>query len=282
VLAWRFRTAPLDRQVCAFGQLESIWPTHGSVLVQNNTLYVTAGRSTYLDGGIVLYRLDPLTGQQLSRTVVTHIDPETDKQTGAEDRKLYGFDMEGATTDILSGDGESVFMKHLHFNAAGKEIDRVKPHLFSITGFLVEDWFVRTYWLMGTDVQAGWGGWAKAAATALSGRILCYDQQYVFGYGRKAIEGGRTGHRANEYQLFCEKRLGDTAPVEAAKQRKRRGQPAKESSIWVDDQSLVVRAMVLAGDKLVLAERVCNCTPFSPRNVARASASLTNRNGFDL
>ena len=110
-LAWRFRTAPLDRQICAFGQLESVWPSHGSVLVQNHTLYVTAGRSTYLDGGIVLYRLNPITGEQLSQTVVTHIDPATDKQTGAEDRKVYGFDMEGATTDILSGDGESVFLE---------------------------------------------------------------------------------------------------------------------------------------------------------------------------
>ncbi len=253
LLAWRFRTAPLDRQICAFGQLESVWPTHGSVLVQNKTLYVTAGRSTYLDGGIVLYRLDPLTGQQLSRTVVADIDPKTDKQTGAEDRKLYGFDMAGATTDILSGNGDSVFMKHLHFNASGKEVERNKPHLFSITGFLVEDWFVRTYWLLGTDVGAGWGGWAKAAKTAISGRILCYDDELVFGYGRKAIEGARTGHRANDYRLFCARRLGDATPIEADKQRKRRGKDVRDSAIWTDDQSIMVRAMVLAGDKLVLA-----------------------------
>lgn len=252
-LVWRFRAAPLDRQICVFGQLESVWPAHGSVLVQNDSLYVTAGRSTYLDGGIVLYRLDPSTGKQLARTVVTDIDPATDKQTGAEDRKLYGFDMEGATSDILSGDGESVFMKHLHFDASGKEVERTKPHLFSITGFLIEDWFVRTYWLVGTDVQAGWGGWARAASKALSGRILCYGDDVVFGYGRKAIEGGRTGHRANDYQLFCEKRLGDAAPVEAAKKRKRRGEPPANSAVWTDDESLIVRAMVATDDKLLLA-----------------------------
>ncbi len=253
VLVWRFRTAPLDRQICAFGQLESVWPTHGSVLVQNDTLYVTAGRSTYLDGGIVLYRLNPQTGAQLSRTVVTDIDPKTDKQTGAEDRKLYGFDMAGATSDIMSGDGESVFMKHLHFDATGTEIERNKPHLFSITGFLVEDWFVRTYWLLGTDVGAGWGGWARAAKSSLSGRILSYNDQFVFGYGRKAIEAGRTGHRANDYRLFCEKRRGLDAPVVATKQRKRRGEDPDESVIWNDERSIMVRAMVLAGDKLVLA-----------------------------
>ncbi|MHC4560701.1 MAG: outer membrane protein assembly factor BamB family protein, partial [Planctomycetota bacterium] len=66
-LAWRFRAAPQERQVGVFDQLESVWPVHGAVLVQNDTLYFTAGRSTYLDCGIVLYRLDPCTGKELSR-----------------------------------------------------------------------------------------------------------------------------------------------------------------------------------------------------------------------
>ncbi len=63
-LAWRFRAAPKDRLVSIWGQIESAWPVHGSVLVQNDTLYVTAGRSSYLDGGIVLYTLAPATGKQ--------------------------------------------------------------------------------------------------------------------------------------------------------------------------------------------------------------------------
>ena len=58
-LVWRFRAAPAERLVGVHGQLESIWPVHGAVLIQNDTIYATAGRSSYLDGGIVLYRLDP-------------------------------------------------------------------------------------------------------------------------------------------------------------------------------------------------------------------------------
>jgi len=51
-LAWRFLAAPLDRRVASDDQIESTWPVHGSVLVENGTAYCTAGRSTYLDGGI--------------------------------------------------------------------------------------------------------------------------------------------------------------------------------------------------------------------------------------
>ncbi|GAG88400.1 unnamed protein product, partial [marine sediment metagenome] len=63
VLAWRFRAAPIDQRLMAFEQLESVWPVHGSVLVQDGTVYCVAGRSMFLDGGMRLLRLDPETGQ---------------------------------------------------------------------------------------------------------------------------------------------------------------------------------------------------------------------------
>ena len=62
-LAWRFQAAPQDRWIGAFGQLESAWPVHGSVLVQDGTAYFAAGRSSQLDGGIRLVGLDAVTGR---------------------------------------------------------------------------------------------------------------------------------------------------------------------------------------------------------------------------
>ncbi len=218
-LVWRFRAAPQDQRIGAFGQLESVWPVHASVLAQNDTVYAVAGRSTYLDGGMVLYRLDPLTGKEISRTGLSHLDPRTGKQTGAE--PSGPFDMEGSTSDILSGDGNTVYLKHLRFDASGKPMKETEPHLFSITGFLGEEWFVRTYWLIGTDSGAGWGGWANAAKNAPSGRILCFDKDYVYGYGRKTVSSGPTGHRADAYHLFArDKVLAPTGPVpKGAKKR---------------------------------------------------------------
>ena len=44
-LVWRFRGAPRDERLVAFEQLESLWPVHGTVLVQDGAAYFAAGLS---------------------------------------------------------------------------------------------------------------------------------------------------------------------------------------------------------------------------------------------
>ena len=39
-------------------RLESVWPVHGSVLVRDSTVYYAAGRSSYVDGGVRMGKLD--------------------------------------------------------------------------------------------------------------------------------------------------------------------------------------------------------------------------------
>jgi outer membrane protein assembly factor BamB len=257
-LAWRFRAAPQERQVGVFGQLESVWPVHGAALVQNDMIHVTAGRSTYLDCGIILYRLDPDTGKQLSRTVVYDLDPDTGKQTGIETSR--GFDMEGSTSDILSGDGSSVFMKHLHFDESAKLTKEEKPHLFGITGFLGEEWFVRSYWLIGTDVSAGWGGWADAATKVPAGKILCFNEDRIYGYGREKVASGAAGHKLDVYQLSAKTKVMTSTKRAPRGAKNRRSKPATQQApreeppgTWTDKESLIVRAMVLTPDKLIVA-----------------------------
>ena len=257
-LAWRFRAAPDERQVCVLDQLESIWPVHGAVLIQNDILYVTAGRSTYLDGGIVIYNLDPLTAKVISKNVVYDQDPTTGAQTGVE--PLRRFDMEGSLSDILSGDGESVFMKHLHFDKSGRQTDEEKPHLFCITGFLGEEWFVRSYWLIGTDVGAGWGYWADSANMTPFGRILAFNDERIYGYGRKKIASAGVGHRLDQYHLFAQQKIM-TSTTPKPKNQKNRKKPKSQTptpaeqptGTWSNDKSLTVRAMTLTSDKLVVA-----------------------------
>jgi hypothetical protein len=64
-LAWRTRVAPWERRMVAFGQVESVWPAIGSVLVDDGVAYATAGRTTESDGGLAVSALDPATGRQL-------------------------------------------------------------------------------------------------------------------------------------------------------------------------------------------------------------------------
>jgi len=248
-LAWRLRAAPQERLAGVLGQLESVWPVHGAVQLQNEMLYAAAGRNSYLDGGMVLYRLDPLTGEELSRTPVYDIDPETDIQTGGE-RK---FDMKGVKTDVISGDGEMVYMKHKVFTRDGQPSGQGKPHLMSAAGILGEQWFVRSFWLISTNVGVGWGGWADAAAFVPSGRILCFDESHVWGYGRVTISSAATGHKADAYHLFCNA-LSDAEPIEQGKSKKKsRFSGPATKVLWSDTNSLTVRAMVKVGNSLIVA-----------------------------
>ncbi|MBT7059141.1 MAG: PQQ-binding-like beta-propeller repeat protein [Lentisphaerae bacterium] len=242
---WRFRAAPEERLVNAYGQLESTWPVHGAVLVQNDAVYAMAGRSSYLDGGLVLYRLNPQTGEQLSRTVLYHIDPETGKQLVPEAR----FNMEGTTSDILSGDGTNVFLKYFTFDREGQRIESTSDRLFAIAGLLGEEWFVRSYWIIGREIGAGWGGWANAANRYPSGRILSFNGDLICGYSRRKVSGGPVGHRADAYHLFAVPPGSETPQTD----RKGRKRFVKSAPTWVDTKSLTVRSMVLGANLLAVA-----------------------------
>ncbi len=255
-VCWRFRAAPAERLVSAYGQLESAWPVHGAVLVQNGIAYAAAGRSSYMDGGIVLYGLDPATGEQLSRTVLTHRDPETGKQVTKEG----GFNMVGTTSDILSGDGENVYMKYFAFDRSGEPTRTDATHLYAITGLLGEDWFIRSYWLIGTGQPgAGWGGWANHANLFPSGRILSFTGEEVYGYGRKKVAGGATGHRADAYHLFRMDRnppkpdAGEKAPARTGRKGRRRRRPRKGKMVWSRPAAPIGRALVVGAERLAVA-----------------------------
>ena len=61
-LVWRFRAAPVDRRIVAFGNVESRWPVSGTVLMHGDTAFVVAGRAPDADGGLQVHALDPQTG----------------------------------------------------------------------------------------------------------------------------------------------------------------------------------------------------------------------------
>jgi len=113
-LVWRFRAAPSNRRIIAFDQLESPWRVHGSVLVKDNVAYCTAGRSSYLDGGIRIVGLDPATGNVRYATCV---DTWSRTRKDAEDKPFIpAYHMEGTNSDILVSEGDSLYLGQYKFD----------------------------------------------------------------------------------------------------------------------------------------------------------------------
>lgn len=62
---WKYRAAPIERRIVAFGGVESIWPVAGTVLIQDGVALIAAGRAPDADGGIEVHALDPADGRPL-------------------------------------------------------------------------------------------------------------------------------------------------------------------------------------------------------------------------
>jgi outer membrane protein assembly factor BamB len=283
-MIWRFRGAPLDRRMVAFEQVESVWPVHGSVLIQDNKVYCVAGRSVFLDGGMRLLQLNPETGEKLSEVILDEKDPETGKNLHAY---VDGLDMPVGLPDILSSDGKYVYMRSQQFDLEGNRkhigVRDVKDqsgeglHVFSPIGFLDDSQFSRSYMMYGKSVKSGWGGWEVMAGLTPSGRLIVVDDRNVYGYGRKPEFLAES--IVLEYQLYA---ADKSSPNKRAIQRVvkppeerpkaidpdfmeypadwklRQGIPKAEQSAvkfkWlVDKPALQVRAMVLADQTLFIA-----------------------------
>jgi outer membrane protein assembly factor BamB len=48
-LAWRFRASDVDLRMVSYGQIESVWPVPGNILVLDDNVYFASGRSSYID-----------------------------------------------------------------------------------------------------------------------------------------------------------------------------------------------------------------------------------------
>jgi outer membrane protein assembly factor BamB len=228
-LAWRSRAAREERRIVACGQVEAASPVIGSVLVRDGIAYGTAGRSSYLDGGIDLFRLDPRTGKMLSRTPIYSPDPKTGRQPA----HLGPATLPGARADVLSADEGRVYLRDLAFDPSGAEAGTGRPHLLTLTGFLDDSWPHRSYWIFGTKPSVA-TGCSSRDRNLVYGRLLVFGGTTIYGYGRKTV------HWSNQledgpYRLFATERS------------------AEGVARWERPVPLQVRAMILAGDRLFLA-----------------------------
>ena len=181
-LVWRFMAAPFDRRIACFDQLESVWPVHGSVLVREGIAYVTAGRSTYLDGGIRVYGLDPATGRILHQTTLSGPFPDGGK-TVPRDVSFY---IRGANSDVLVSEGDAIYMRQKRLTPtlqieepeilSSKGESDVGLHVFSTAGLLDGSWYNRAFWMY----SKRWPGFQLANQAPKSGQILVVDDKNTY------------------------------------------------------------------------------------------------------
>ncbi len=232
---WRFHAAASQRLVMAHGSLESSWPVHGNVLVQNGEVSVTAGRSSLLDGGFMAYRLDARTGDVVDKRSITHAQDMT------VDAGRNQNDDTGLLSDLLVSEGNSVFMRHLRiFGTDGSDVGW-GARVGSTAGMLDDSWFNRTTWLVDGRDQ---------------GELMVCDAETVYsirvhssrGHGDYIVPG--TG----AYRLVAT----DRAPIGIPKPRKRDKLnstiwPRPKRNRWTKPMAIRVTAMAVGGDTLLCA-----------------------------
>ena len=239
-LAWRFKDLP-DKLIGAFGQLESAWPVFGSVLVLNNTLYFAAGRSSYLDGGIFVYALNPQTGRQMkSRSVYGPFTESSGFPVGGH----VGF-----KNDIMVTDGTKLYLRQKAFDFDLADAVSGK-HIIPAGGFLDGTPQHRTYWTL-----------ASSLSTRISGDIMVSNGSDYYEVQGFPIYANHSyfDPRRNGYTLFA----GTFAPAPAttpkgatrgkqgARKRGRGGAAGRE--VWRRHIPITGKAIAMAGDVLFVA-----------------------------
>jgi outer membrane protein assembly factor BamB len=275
-LVWRFLAAPDDVRAVAFDQVESLWPVHGSVLVLRNVAYCCAGRSTWLDGGIDLYGLDPATGKVLYKTRFQSKHPEfqegkekarkehqtrvdqntTDYKTFFAPDRSDAFSMAGgAVSDVLVSDGKNVFLHHVKFDETLQRQDEMSRHLFSTSSLLDDSESHRSHWVLGTGdfsripVAYSWivnrPGKRMPTIAVPTGIMMVYDDHAIWGTRNQGDANGKYHLFKSRNRPFSddEKPLPDFRKIPASK---------VNQYVWKNDLPVRTTAMLKSGNNLYL------------------------------
>lgn len=275
-LVWRFLAAPVDMRIVAEDRLESIWPVHGSVLILDGVAYFSAGRSTWLDGGIDLYGLDPATGKVVYKNHLETKHPEledgkaeakpehvtriaqntTDYKTFLASDQSDAFSMAGGIiSDVLVSNGQDIFLHHARFDVKLKAQDRMARHLFSTSSLLDDAENHRSHWVLGTGdfsripVAYSWianrPGKRSPTIAVPTGVMMVYDEQAVWGVKRKGDANGK-------YSLFQKANTPFSKEEESLPDFRKISPEQAQACVWIRDLPVRTKAMLKSGDHLFM------------------------------
>ncbi len=157
-LVWRFRAAPMDHRIVAFGNVESRWPVSGTVLVQDDTAFVAAGRAPDADGGIQVHALDLQSGNPLWSAQLNN--PES-----------------AGLCDFLVAGEEDVFLSNWRFDPQTGEHARASSnsHLRGGKVGLLEASWLKHNLALRKNIQT----WTAQDA---AGQLLAFSRNEMVGY----------------------------------------------------------------------------------------------------
>jgi outer membrane protein assembly factor BamB len=251
-LAWKFSDTPARRLIFADGQFESAWPVNGAVMIHDDLAYFSAGRSSFLDGGIVVYALNPLTGKVVHRRQVSGPHAKNGfPVVGKRNTRIEGF-----KGGVFSSQGDLLYIRHQAFkpDLTSVPLSRLKrTHLIASGGFLDDLPQHRTYWTIDTDLCYGPNKGAIGAGP--KGDILAMDGDVFY-----EIRGYLPARHSTKmipqkgYTLYSGQRAGGGADVWKA-DWKTRTVPRVGSwkKRWSTQIPLSGNALVLAGDTIIAA-----------------------------
>ncbi len=205
-LGWTFNGMPKRQLICDTGRLESAWPVHGSIMIFDDTAYFAAGRSTFLDGGIAVFGLDPITGAMKHSRIMQ--GPYEDDTRSFPVQAKAQFQLEGCKADILSCTGNELFMRNQAFkpDLVPMKSESLKTlHLLASPGFLNNSPQHRTYWTVDRDLR--YGGAMGKFGSGPAGDAIAFDGKLFYeirGYapGRNLPSRGRDLNQLELYSVY--------------------------------------------------------------------------------
>jgi hypothetical protein len=258
-LIWRFRAAPEERWIVSCRQVESAWPVTGSVLLLDDVstgaaiVYFVAGRSSFLDGGLYVYGLDPTTGKVKHQRRLDGPWPDVMNEPGGP----HG--MEGARSDILVSNGNYLFLGANVFNRSLDTIATDVPQgggggvaegplrLSTTMGFLAADFYDRQHWIH----HQGFLSKSMPRGGTKNGYLLVFDDNDTYTLNAFHTPTGQSMNMGKGPDPFLLSAESNDRPMGAGRGHllKASPQPAR----WSEKLAFFGRALLLADDKLFVA-----------------------------
>ncbi|RMF91817.1 MAG: methyltransferase domain-containing protein [Planctomycetota bacterium] len=252
-LIWRFKALP-DRDICAYEQVESAWPVCGSILVLDDIAYFAAGRNSFLDGGVFVFGVEAQSGKLVyQRRMYGPYDENGFPVITSQLSNGNGID--GLKADILSTDGELLYMRHQAFKRdltpLAPDAPR-PPHLIPSAGFLEAIPHHRTYWTIDTTIRYD----ITAGKQAAHGDILVLDgDRFIEVRGYTPARLAPFDPRVEGYQLFAGiyRRVDQSVAIKMGGKNRKLRVFSKADELWTASIPIAGKALVWAADRVYVA-----------------------------